>query len=193
MGNVAIDSFENIEYGVTNKTEEFVKLNPFGKIPTLKTADGQGIFESNAIARYVATIGDAKDQLLGATPLEQAKVNEWIDVVSYNIQPHVYPLFGFRFGYGTYDETKFKASSDAIATTLAVLENYLTTSFLTGEQVSLADIILGATLYGPMTMALDAEYRKPFPKVEAYLKRIYALPQFVAVVGEAKLLEKFEL
>eukprot|EP01052_Picozoa_sp_SAG31_P049662 SAG31_NODE_10978_length_1076_cov_1.342886_1_plen_74_part_10 len=37
--------------GETNKTPEFLKLNPLGKVPVLETAEG-GIFESNAIAHY---------------------------------------------------------------------------------------------------------------------------------------------
>lgn len=42
--------------GITNKTPWFLKLNPNGKIPTLATPSG-GIFESNAICRYLASIG----------------------------------------------------------------------------------------------------------------------------------------
>eukprot|EP01047_Picozoa_sp_COSAG01_P047257 COSAG01_NODE_4499_length_4972_cov_95.509542_4_plen_116_part_00 len=37
--------------GETNRTPEFLALNPLGKVPTLETPEG-GIFESNAIARY---------------------------------------------------------------------------------------------------------------------------------------------
>jgi elongation factor 1-gamma len=40
---------EQIE--VTNKTPEFLKLNPLGKVPVLETPEG-AIAESNAIARY---------------------------------------------------------------------------------------------------------------------------------------------
>ena len=41
-----------VEMGKSNKTDEFLALNPWGKIPTLETPDG-GIWESNAIARFV--------------------------------------------------------------------------------------------------------------------------------------------
>ena len=41
--------------GVDNKTKEFLALNPNGKVPCLETSQG-GIFESNAIARYVARL-----------------------------------------------------------------------------------------------------------------------------------------
>ena len=83
------------EMGVTNKTEKYLKLNPFGKartpycgarrrrrksaglkicpraqVPTLETPEG-GIFESNAIARYIARKADKG--LLGSTPIETAR------------------------------------------------------------------------------------------------------------------------
>ena len=66
------------EMGKSNKTPEFLKLNPFGKVPTLETGDGQGVFESNAIARFVARQSpSAAAQLLGKTPIEQAQVDAW--------------------------------------------------------------------------------------------------------------------
>ncbi|KAG5054879.1 hypothetical protein JHK85_007389 [Glycine max] len=37
--------------GASNRTPEFLKMNPIGKVPVLETPDGP-VFESNAIARY---------------------------------------------------------------------------------------------------------------------------------------------
>lgn len=66
------------EMGKANKTPEFLKLNPFGKVPTLETPQGEGVFESNAIARFVARQSpSAAAQLLGKTPIEQAQVDAW--------------------------------------------------------------------------------------------------------------------
>eukprot|EP00300_Choanocystis_sp_HF-7_P039768 c6075_g1_i1.p1 GENE.c6075_g1_i1~~c6075_g1_i1.p1 ORF type:complete len:231 (+),score=20.55 c6075_g1_i1:31-693(+) len=68
-GGLAIDVV-GVEMGVTNKTTEFLALNPRGLIPTLSTPEG-GIFESNAIARYVARV--AGGHLLGASAYEGTK------------------------------------------------------------------------------------------------------------------------
>ncbi|PON48744.1 S-crystallin [Parasponia andersonii] len=48
---VKIEVAANFELGVTNKTPEFLKMNPIGKIPVLETPDDP-IFESIAISRY---------------------------------------------------------------------------------------------------------------------------------------------
>jgi len=192
-GNVDVELDKDFKFGVTNKTEEFLKLNPFGKIPTLKTTDGKGIFESNAIARYVARVGNARDQLLGATPYEQAVIDEWIDVVSYNIQPHIYHVYGFKFGYLPYNEQQFHNARNSIAQTLTILEKELSHDYLTGNKVTLADIILGCVLSNPFKISLDAEFRKPFPKLEAYFRRLYSLPHFEECLGKVEFAEKFDV
>ena len=46
-------SCPEFEMGKENKTEAFLKMNPNGKVPTLKTPEG-AIFESTAIARYIS-------------------------------------------------------------------------------------------------------------------------------------------
>ncbi|MFS7912171.1 putative glutathione S-transferase, Thioredoxin-like superfamily [Helianthus anomalus] len=42
---------EIFQMGASNKTPEFLKMNPIGKIPVLETSEGP-LFESYAIARY---------------------------------------------------------------------------------------------------------------------------------------------
>lgn len=60
------------EMGVSNKEPSFLALNPFGKVPCLEVSPGHGVFESNAIARYVARL--APSGLLGANPLEAVRL-----------------------------------------------------------------------------------------------------------------------
>ena len=86
------------EMGKSNKTPEFLKLNPFGKVPTLETAEGEGVFESNAIARFVARQSpSAAAQLLGKTPIEQAQVDAWGERFFFSFLcffvPFLFPLF----------------------------------------------------------------------------------------------------
>ncbi|KAL6006323.1 hypothetical protein ACLOJK_040370 [Asimina triloba] len=65
---VNVELTKNFEMGVSNKTPEYLKLNPIGKVPLLETLDGP-IFESNAITRYVARVkGD--NTLFGSSLIE---------------------------------------------------------------------------------------------------------------------------
>jgi len=66
----------SFEYGVDNKTPEFEKKSPLGRVPVLETSEGV-IFEPNAAARYVAR--KSKVSLYGASDFEAAQVDQWID------------------------------------------------------------------------------------------------------------------
>ncbi|MFN5354587.1 MAG: glutathione S-transferase family protein [Burkholderiaceae bacterium] len=62
--------------GGANRTQEFIRLNPLGKLPVLELNDGSAIAESLAICRYVeATYPDPP--LMGRTPREAADVEMW--------------------------------------------------------------------------------------------------------------------
>lgn len=63
--------------GVTNKTPEFLAKNPFGKVPLLETPDGTCIFESNAIARYVAS--SSRSPLYPPSAATRARIDAWMD------------------------------------------------------------------------------------------------------------------
>ncbi|ERM95713.1 hypothetical protein AMTR_s00023p00230860 [Amborella trichopoda] len=52
---VEVKLVEYFEVEVSNKTPEFIKMNPMCKVLVLETPEGP-IFESNAIARFVARL-----------------------------------------------------------------------------------------------------------------------------------------
>ena len=71
-------------------------LTSSSQCPVLETSDGT-LFESNAIARYVARL--APSSLLGASPIEAGQVDMWIDwstnEVDGPLSSWIYPLFGW--------------------------------------------------------------------------------------------------
>jgi elongation factor 1-gamma len=193
-GVTNIEEENNIKMGETNKTEEFLGWNPLGKVPTAVLPDGNSLFESNAIARYVARIGSDSQGLLGSSALEQSQIDQWIDVVSYYIAPTIFTTFAFSFGYMPYDDQKFKSTLEGVGKVFDGLERHLNKTgnqFIVNDRVTLADIILGCTLYNPLKISLDAKWRSTWPKTEAYLNRLLSQQQFVAVLGETKFVETF--
>ncbi|KAL5553975.1 hypothetical protein UlMin_041376 [Ulmus minor] len=102
---VKIEVSENFEIGVSNKTPEFIKMNPLGKIPILETPDG-AIFKSNAIARY-------------GNPLFGSSLIEYIDT---NLGNWYRPRVGLLTYFPTAEEAviaSFKRSLGALNTRLA--------------------------------------------------------------------------
>jgi glutathione S-transferase len=58
-----------------NRSEEFRNVTPVGRVPVLEH-DGEFLFESGAIARYVAS--EEHSPLFPADKLERARVDQWM-------------------------------------------------------------------------------------------------------------------
>ncbi|RHX98139.1 hypothetical protein DYB25_006479 [Aphanomyces astaci] len=183
---------ETFVMGVDNKSPEFLKLNPLGKVPVLQTPEGP-IFESNAIARYIARIR-ADNGLLGKTFYESGQVDQWVDFVSNELElplnALLYPIFGYR---------KWEAALEAKAIedtkkVLQILENHLLLrTYFVGEQITLADIaVFGALIYA-FKFALDKDFRKPYSNLLRWFTTVAAQPEFAAIVGEVYLADSATL
>ena len=81
--NVSIDIPE-FKLNQDNLTEEFRRKSPLGRVPALETPVGT-IFESNAIARYIARIR-RDTELYGVSFFESAQVDSWIDFSAHDIE-----------------------------------------------------------------------------------------------------------
>eukprot|EP00300_Choanocystis_sp_HF-7_P033165 c4545_g1_i1.p1 GENE.c4545_g1_i1~~c4545_g1_i1.p1 ORF type:complete len:465 (-),score=62.67 c4545_g1_i1:101-1495(-) len=176
--------------GVDNKTKEFLsEVNPLGKVPALKTADGS-IFESNAIARYVARLG-TKSGLYGTTPLEGGQVDQWIDFATNEIElpanAWTYPILG---AISENKQLTQKAQED-VSKVMSILDKHLLyKTFLVGERVTLADIVVACTLYLPFVLVFDAKFLAPFGNVLRWFNTLIHQTQFQAVMGDVKLCTK---
>jgi elongation factor 1-gamma len=175
-------------FGEENKTAEFLKKNPLGKVPVLETPEG-AIWESNAIARYVAKKG--AESLLGGNAYEQGLVDQWIDFTVGEIdlpaRAWLYPIWGFA--PNNVDITK-KAQADIRKSLDLLNKHFLTRTWVVGERVTLADIVLVASLFPLYTTVFDNGFRKAFTNVNRWFITAVNQPNFKAVLGEVKLAEK---
>nr|KAF6275389.1 eukaryotic translation elongation factor 1 gamma [Myotis myotis] len=63
----------HFHFGQTNRTPEFLRKFPAGKVPAFEGDDGFCVFESNAIAYYVSN-----EDLRGSSPEAAAQVVQWV-------------------------------------------------------------------------------------------------------------------
>jgi len=110
-------------------------LSPLGKAPVLQTSQGV-VFESNAIARYVAR-ARRDTELTGVTFIETAQVDSWIDFSAHELElPSsiwTYPVLGYMpFNLDAYN----KAQKDMAAALKKLNDHLLLRTFLVGEKVS---------------------------------------------------------
>lgn len=175
------------QFGVDNKTPHFLSLNPAGKVPVLETAEG-GVFESNAIARYVASLSDVG--LLGKTDFEQAQQEQWIDFSVWELDA---PLMSWLYPLVMPDKVPYNKQREdqaiaAVRKGLSVLEAYLQTrTYLTGHRVTLADVIVSSNVYNGYTRLFDEAFRKDYPNVTRWFTTLAHQPQFNAVWGAVQL------
>jgi len=180
-----------VEMGKTNKTPEFLKLNPLGKVPTLETPEGS-VWESNAIARYCARLGDAK--LFGRSAIEEAQVEQWLDWVRGEVETPgavwLYPIFGLI----EENPQATKLAIEDIRKAMDTLDQHLKTrSFLVGERLTLADIVVSQTLTPFYKMVFDAGFRKKYTNVNRWFETCVNQKNFLAVAGKVELCTKAQV
>ncbi|KAL6561958.1 hypothetical protein OROGR_002965 [Orobanche gracilis] len=95
---VKVEMVKEFQMGLSNKTPEFLKMNPMGKVPVLETPDGC-VFESNAIARYVTKL-NPENSLFGSSAVDYVEVTwKWIDFAALEIDANIgrwlYPRLSF--------------------------------------------------------------------------------------------------
>lgn len=122
-----------------SRTTEFLKLNPWGQVPTVEFEDGQTLAQSNGIIRYLARGSD----LIPGDAFTAAKMDEWLFWEQYSHEPYV-AVCRFQMVYlgkraSELDPEKVRRGIAA----LEYLERHLGQSrFLVGEAFSLADVAL---------------------------------------------------
>jgi len=171
-----------------NKSPEYLKLNPRGKVPTLK--DGAFvIYESLAIMTYL----DRKyptPPLFGNSPEETGQIWRLIsECESYLVSAGdkvVRPIF-FGKGLDKFDE--IQQAAQTIRQELTTVDEQLTHSnWLVGKQITAADISV-FPLVQLLLRAASKEAAQPlnlgllplgqsFPNVARWVERIEALPNY---------------
>ncbi|XP_010907209.1 elongation factor 1-gamma 2 isoform X2 [Elaeis guineensis] len=182
---VQVELAKNFEMGVSNKTPEFLKMNPMGKVPVLETPDGP-ISESNAIARYVTRL-KADNPLFGYSLIDYARIEQWIDFASIEIDANISWWLYPRMGYIPFTAVVEEFAISALKRSLGALNTHLSTNtYLVGHSVTLADIIMTCNLYIGFIQIMTKSFTSEFPHVERYFWTMVNQPNFSKVLGEVK-------
>jgi elongation factor 1-gamma len=179
---VEVTEVPDFQMGVTNKTKEFLALNPLGKVPTLVTPEG-AVWESNAIASYVAHAKPS--QLYGNSQYEAALVEQWVHYATNEIDlpaaAWLYPIYGL---VAENPEATSKARSDIRGVLKTLDEHLKLRTYLVGERITFADIAVSMSLLPLYKMVLDGGFRKAFTNTNRWFTTLINQPQFSAVIKE---------
>ena len=173
---VFVAEFIGIDYEKTivdltkgeHKSDDYLKINPFGKIPAMSDGDFN-MSEATAISRYLARRENSP--LYGGGLQQEAKIDQWVDYVVQHIRMNVGRV---HFNRVIGPMLGASVDPDAAQLGLKLLEKNLPhveaqlelTPYLCGEDISIADIVLVASLE-PVEMAkIDLS---GYPAVQAFL------------------------
>lgn len=174
------------QFGQTNKTPEFLKKFPLGKVPAFEGNDGFCVFESNAIAYYVGN-----DELRGINREAAAQVIQWVSFADSEIVPPASTWLFPTFGIMQYNKQATEHAKEEVKRVLSTLDEHLRTrTFLVGERVSLADISVVCALLWLYKQVLEPSFRQPYVNTNRWFETCVNQPQFKSVLGEVKLCDK---
>ena len=158
------------------KTEAFSKMTPIGKVPVLEH-DGEYLFESGAICRYVANVSDSP--LYPNDSLRRARVDQWMDFFSCHLG-HWFNKLYFEavikpnFNLGGPDVEGIAEATKFVHLQLGVLNTHLEgQEYLANDIFSIADLFAFAYIEQHATAEVSLD---EYVNVRTWFERIKTRP-----------------
>lgn len=170
--------------------EDYLKINPLGKIPSFVGADGYELTEAIAIAIYI-TSQNEKTSLLGKTKQDYASILRWMSFANHEILPSVAGFFRPLIGRDPYNKKSVDDYMKASYKAVDVLEKHLLlNTFLVGERMTLADLFAVSTLSRGFEFLFDKKWRAENPNVTRWYETIHNQPIYAEIAGEPKYIDE---
>lgn len=157
------------------RSDEFASKTPIGKVPLLEH-DGQFLFESGAICRYVANASDS--DLYPIDKMQRAQVDQWMDFFSIHLGRWFTTLYFDavirpQFNLGDSNEAAVAEATKFANIQLGMLDKHLADSdWLANNTLSIADLF--AFAYVEQHQSIDFSI-DDYANVKAWFERVAAL------------------
>ena len=162
------------------KNPDYLKLNPNGKVPTLKD-DSFILWESNAILLYLAE-KFPEAQLLPTAGHDRARVFQWLLFEQTTFRPPLSTLVRHtRFTPAEQqDKNLIEQTWSEVRANMRILQDTLAGRDYIGKTFSVGDMAVLPYVYLATDLGLDIT---PWSLVAAYYKRLSARPTWQKVIG----------
>jgi glutathione S-transferase len=161
-----------------SRTPEFLAKNPNGQVPLLEVAPGRYLAESNAIIWHLAS----NSALRPEDRIDSATALQWMFFEQHSIEPNLGAAYFWLALVKGGRELQQHALEDWMEEgnrALGVMENHLKHHrYFAADRYTVADI----ALYAYTHLAHECDFDlAPFPYIRAWLDRIAAEPDHVAM------------
>ncbi|KAJ1970047.1 hypothetical protein IWQ62_000207 [Dispira parvispora] len=169
---------------------EYLANFPYGKAPGFVTADGKSIIESNAIAYYLAGLKQ-DSQLLGKNHWENSEIMQFVLFSETEVLAPLISWFKPILGSIAPNKVVINQAKEDLVRAFTYLNNVLLSrTFLVGERVTLADIVMTCNLVVGYKRVFSPEFRSQFKNLNRYFLTCVNQPQFAKVIGAVTLMDK---
>jgi glutathione S-transferase len=169
--------FDVHEVDLSNKSEEFLSVSPYGKVPVV-SIDGISLYESNVVNEYLDEVHELP-RLMPANPEHRALARSRMAFAD----DYFYP-FIFRIRMGSqrgFSEEQVQEAREKLQDALARLERQLEgREYLVGEY-SLADIAHAGNFHRLRELAERGDIPlQKYPNVVAWMERLESRESYEA-------------
>jgi len=159
-----------IEYGPEMKSDDYLAINPMGKVPSIKH-NGQVVTEAAAICTYVADV--FPDANLSPRACERADYYRWMFFTAGPVESAV---INKSLGVEPSEDQQRMAGYGSFDLAIGVLDTLLgTRSYVCGDRFTAADVYVGSQVdWGLMFKSLPET-----DNFKAYAERLRSRPAYI--------------
>ena len=171
--------FDVHEVDLANKSEEFLKASPTGKVPVV-VVDGDSIYESNVVNQYLDEVADGP-RLMPEDPKQRAYARIWMTFADTDFFPALFVAsVGRERGFS---EERISEAFEELKTALEKLEERLEDRDYLADEFSLADIAHAGNFVRLRELAERGEVSlDEYPNVAAWMERLESRESYKAAV-----------
>ncbi|KAI8097776.1 glutathione S-transferase [Halteromyces radiatus] len=160
----------------TNESDEYLKVNPFGKVPAFVTKDGKVLVQSEAIMDYLEEIKPERP-MLPKGAIHRAQVRAIVQAIACDIHP-LQNLAVLKHVAGDDVEKRTEWANYWINKGFTGLETMLEQTagtYCLGDHITMADMFLVPMVQNAHRWKVDM---KPFPLITRINNTLLTLPEF---------------
>jgi len=161
--------FDVHEVDLSNKSEEFLSVSPYGKVPVLRV-NGASLYESNIVNEYLDEIHDSP-KLMPDDPERRASVRSWMAFADDYFFPSI---FRVRMGpQRGLSEEEIQEATEKLEDALSRLEHQLEDKQYLAGEYTLADIAHAGNFHRLRELAEGGEVSlHKYPNVMDWMERV---------------------